>query len=330
MNNEIKKEEQMYGNKNHVITQAEQSDVVISNMVHDETLTPTLSLYKGRGSEVKELLKSVLDYWQVGRLNAALPRTSFAIAPLLPKSAVQNDNYKNLYAFNLKKKLAITLAEVLITLGIIGVVAALTIPSLINNYKAKRLHSQFLKSYSTVQQVFKQMEADDVSLDPNTYGGIMFYKTFMNYLTGATDCFRNLKNPACAPELNSDYYSTKKDLYKTLDGSKTVIHWYFDDGMISLQDGTLLMFENPGGEDGNIWVSVDLNGYNNPPNRWGYDLFTFQFVDGELKTMGDKGTIYTDAEIYCNPKGSDKLNGVACAHKAKVNSDYFKDLVKDF
>jgi hypothetical protein len=33
-----------------------------------------------------------LDYWQVGRLNAALPRTSFAIASLLPKSAIRNDN----------------------------------------------------------------------------------------------------------------------------------------------------------------------------------------------------------------------------------------------
>ena len=65
-----------------------------------------------------------------------------------------------------KGKLAFTLAEVLITLGIIGVVAALTIPNLINNYKAKRLHTQFLKSYSTVQQVFKQMEADDVFIRP--------------------------------------------------------------------------------------------------------------------------------------------------------------------
>ena len=64
---------------------------------------------------------------------------------------------------------AFTLAEVLITLGIIGVVAALTIPSLITNYKAHRLRSQFLKSYSVVQQVFKQMEADDVSLDPVSY-----------------------------------------------------------------------------------------------------------------------------------------------------------------
>ena len=61
------------------------------------------------------------------------------------------------------KKIAFTLAETLIVMGIIGVVAALTIPSLINNYKAQRLRTQFLKSYSTIQQVFKQMEADDVS-----------------------------------------------------------------------------------------------------------------------------------------------------------------------
>ena len=229
-----------------------------------------------------------------------------------------------------KKELAFTLAEVLITLGIIGVVAALTIPSLINNYKAKRLHTQFLKSYSTVQQVFKQMEADDVSLDPNTYGGTMFYKTFMNYLTGATDCFRNLKNPACAPELDANYYSTKKDLYRTLDGSKTVIHWYFDDGQIALQDGTLLLFENSSANDGIIWVSVDLNGYNNPPNRWGYDLFTFQFVDGELKTMGDNGTDYTNMTSYCNSQITNALNGVTCAQKAKASSDYFKDIIKEF
>ena len=75
---------------------------------------------------------------------------------------------------------AFTLAEVLITLGIIGVVAALTIPSLITNYKAHRLRSQFLKSYSVVQQVFKQMEADDVSLDPPYgTGATLYLRPFM-------------------------------------------------------------------------------------------------------------------------------------------------------
>lgn len=37
----------------------------------------------------------------------------------------------------MKKVFAFTLAEVLITLGIIGIVAAMTIPTLINNYQKK-------------------------------------------------------------------------------------------------------------------------------------------------------------------------------------------------
>ena len=45
-----------------------------------------------------------------------------------------------------------TLAEVLITLGIIGVVAAMTIPTLIANTNSKRFASQFKKSISTLKQ----------------------------------------------------------------------------------------------------------------------------------------------------------------------------------
>ena len=45
---------------------------------------------------------------------------------------------------NMKK--SFTLAEVLITLGIIGVVAAMTLPSLIGNYKKKRNCYNFEKS----------------------------------------------------------------------------------------------------------------------------------------------------------------------------------------
>ncbi len=43
-------------------------------------------------------------------------------------------------------KVAFTLAEVLITLGIIGVVAALTLPSVINKYHSFVLEQQFKKS----------------------------------------------------------------------------------------------------------------------------------------------------------------------------------------
>lgn len=51
-----------------------------------------------------------------------------------------------------------TLAEVLITLGIIGVVAAMTIPILISNTRGARYRAQFKKTLSTMNQAVKLNE----------------------------------------------------------------------------------------------------------------------------------------------------------------------------
>ena len=227
----------------------------------------------------------------------------------------------------MKKINAFTLAEVLITLGIIGVVAAITIPGLISNYKAQRSRSQFLKVYSTLQQVFKQMESDDISLDPATYKGNNgpFYKTFIKYLQAPLDCGSSVtggylhKRPCYSPTGDKNYL--------TYDGRGQVRSGWFSDGQIALQDGSLLLFHNnytlP-----YIWISVDINGYASPPNRWGYDLFTFQFLDGELKAMGAIGTRYTKMDTFCNEKSSDIKNGIACAQKVIEDTEYFKTVLK--
>lgn len=237
----------------------------------------------------------------------------------------QSNTYSNVTK---KRKLAFTLAEVLITLGIIGIVAAITIPQLINNYKAKRLRTQFLKSYSTIQQAFKEMEADDVSTDPTTYNTLEYYKTFMNYLQAPMDCvIGDNKYLPCVYMRDSSSKDYKP--YKTYDGKTNASMILFDDGQIALQDGTLLLFENYAPRM-RVFVSVDLNGYNNKPNRWGYDLFTFQLVDNQLKAMGDTGTTYTDLSTYCNVNSQDEYNGIACAKKALSDSEYFKNIVKEF
>lgn len=57
-------------------------------------------------------------------------------------------------------KRAFTLAEVLITLGIIGVVAALTIPALIQNYKNHETEARLAKFYSVVNQAIAMAEVD--------------------------------------------------------------------------------------------------------------------------------------------------------------------------
>ena len=54
----------------------------------------------------------------------------------------------------MKKFNAFTLAEVLITLGVIGVVAAMTIPTVVNKYKERATVSKVKKIYSTMNQAF--------------------------------------------------------------------------------------------------------------------------------------------------------------------------------
>ena len=58
--------------------------------------------------------------------------------------------------YSLKKKVAFTLAEVLITLGIIGVVASLVLPQKIENYQKKQVEVKLEKFYSTFNQALQR------------------------------------------------------------------------------------------------------------------------------------------------------------------------------
>ena len=93
----------------------------------------------------------------------AYPSKSSLIREDLCYSKVVHDNNFNLTEkvflrftshFSLPKA-AFTLAEVLITLGIIGVVAAITLPSLISNYQDKQFKTAYKKAYSDMSQALE-------------------------------------------------------------------------------------------------------------------------------------------------------------------------------
>ncbi len=70
------------------------------------------------------------------------------------------------YAADNVSKAAFTLAEVLITLGIIGVVAALTMPMLIGNYQKKAAVSALKKMYSTLMQASQMYQSQhDITIE---------------------------------------------------------------------------------------------------------------------------------------------------------------------
>ncbi len=59
---------------------------------------------------------------------------------------------------NYKSRKGFTLAEVLITLGIIGIVAAITISTIVHNIQEMTLNNQFKKFYSTFKQAFLNVQ----------------------------------------------------------------------------------------------------------------------------------------------------------------------------
>ena len=72
-------------------------------------------------------------------------------------------------AWNSRRRFAaFTLAEVLITLGVIGVVAAMTMPILINEYKESVLKTQIKHAFSTISQAYK-LAVIDLEYDPACY-----------------------------------------------------------------------------------------------------------------------------------------------------------------
>ena len=59
------------------------------------------------------------------------------------------------------RKVAFTLAEVLITLGIIGVVAAMTLPTLLANHRKNVAEARLTKFYSAINQAVLLSEREN-------------------------------------------------------------------------------------------------------------------------------------------------------------------------
>lgn len=195
---------------------------------------------------------------------------------------------KNCYAsdikYHTKTRKAFTLAEVLITLGIIGVVAALTIPTLVNNYRKKVLETGFKKSMSTIQQALNTTAAEygaDYLLkyrmdDMVTTSIPKEERDTINEIFAKQLKFVKIYENREASKINTYSFKSKNEIG---DKYRILRPW---DGVITpqiyiLPNGstiTGIAFQTHGTYDG-IKIGFDTNGPNKGPNRFGYDLFFF-------------------------------------------------------
>lgn len=205
-------------------------------------------------------------------------------------------------SLNKIKICAFTLAEVLITLGIIGVVAALTIPALIQNSQNQALKSQFKKQASVVEAAFKQAALDNggslagySAITTNNFNIsddlVNIVKPYLRYIK---ICYRG-QQASCQP-LTTSYTTYSGGVYSTTAGGREPTS---NNAVIVLNDGTILYFWtywanfatcSGGGitntQDSCGILAIDVNGVKGP-NQAGKDLFEFQISSaGRLVPAG--------------------------------------------
>ena len=219
-----------------------------------------------------------------------------------------------------RKRTAFTLAEVLITLGIIGIVAAITLPTIINNYRVKVLENQFKKADSIIQQA--------VQKTANEYG----YTSLAELnVAGCATCdnnenYRLLKQQI--PEINDIWYKQFKTVkifsdseaywkniycnsffgaklnnttYSCLYSGRPYEYMILADGMTVSP-----LYADLGGSTHPVLIEAvfDTNGPYKGPNRLGYDIFRYETMN--YNTM-------------CNPNIVNSENFKGCYYWAHRN-----------
>ena len=202
-----------------------------------------------------------------------------------------------------------TLAEVLITLVIIGVIAAMTIPTLMNKTNNSELKAGFNKALSVSSQVIQKMKQQygDIIYDYDNEDVATFKNKFKNYLT--VSCDTNCTNSAnyvnhanVSNDTHTGWFINKNQSFITQDG----MAFYFMKGNPSKQ----------------MFISIDVNGPQKGPNRWGYDTFTFYIpFDNQILKPCSSTEPYGSCD---NSSGS--FNGLGCSAKAIAEKDYFEKL----
>lgn len=185
----------------------------------------------------------------------------------------------------MSKNKGFTLAEIFVTLAIIGIIASLTIPALIENTQKAETVSQLKKDYSALTQAYNMIIADGGDMDVIFADNNSVLNAFAPKLNIAKICGYG---QGCFPNV----------MYKWLNGNN-----YSNRDQVSLpkamlSDGTSILFWTNGlgctqnfgsGPMGNIdcgTIGIDINGFKGP-NQMGRDYFEFDVTSEGIFPIGE-------------------------------------------
>lgn len=231
---------------------------------------------------------------------------------------------------------AFTLAEVLITLGIIGIVAAMTLPALIKKQQKRTAALELKVAYTKLYNAIKMAETE--------HGEAKYWQYFDENLSVSENSWK-FANTYIAPYFKTlniyrakTLHGCKNITYKSIDGSvkqcDSVIGFCSTCGstnsgnmtQIHLPDGTIIILllrkstTNEGPE-----IDIDTNGYKGP-NQWGKDifrLFLLKSTNYQLSGMGHSGFSRNFALNSCaSQDGVANCAGVIIMDGFEIKDDY--------
>lgn len=240
---------------------------------------------------------------------------------------------------NQKAKKAFTLAEILITIGVLGVVAAMAIPSLIARQQKPQFVTALKKSYTNFNEALTQMAKDggcigDLSCHEyfsSEYDEMDLCNAISSYFKVERGCDTPVaKRTTTTYRYNYDgsgpsgpYVIPEQNGFVTTDGVYYRIMSTSDSCQSNPDDWSTHKTNNLNSVCGNIWV--DVNGAKGP-NNYGRDIFMFYISNGKGALLYPNGGIddagcismgpWKDAStgdiLYCDPSVNDKA-GEPCA-----------------
>ncbi len=239
----------------------------------------------------------------------------------------------------MEKQKSFTLAEVLITLGIIGLVAEMTLPNLIQSFQKVVYVTSLKKAYTEFNQVLKQMSADKGCVDDLKCSGLFatgttaqtFGDEFVKYVKVVKNCGMTTGQNCWSDSTNFDwdgksanyyYINNRSDHYKfiTADGmSISITRVGVDDCGSNSSSGALGYMSQVCGQ-----MFFDING-SKEPNDPGRDVFTFFITNGKgalLYPYAGKDHVgywwNYNAINYCSASNPDKT-GWFCSGRITEN-----------
>ena len=192
-------------------------------------------------------------------------------------AAIQPFNYSTLQRV---KAPAFTLAETLIVIGIIGVVAALTLPNLNHATgdkekvtKVKKIYSALTDAVDRAQVIYGGMDTWFKDLSTYEERNERLAKRITEFMKVSKDCGFDEGCFSSAPLLCFDGEIYADNYVSSIQEQSAY--------MVTLADGISIKFG--GGGDSNIKIGVDIDGPNKGKNQMGNDIFDFTVcVDNDV------------------------------------------------